>query len=426
MKHVIIGNGVAGMSAANEIRAQDSQCEITVISRESEHFFSRTALMYEFCGQLSRKDLEPFERDHYDRMNFKKVFDEVTTANFDAQELQLKGGEKIPYDKLLLACGSVPRPIPWQKGITKGIGHFVTLQDLEWLKLAAANCELGTKRAIVVGGGLIGIEAVEVLLHAGIEVHFVIREDWYWPIALNKAESAFVAKHMREHGCHVHLNSEVKEVKSESGALKGVELSTGEVLETDLCVVAIGVMPATSWLEETDLALSEGFRAIEVNQYLETNIENVYSTGDCANVTWFNGVRRPEQLWYTSRDQGVAAAHNMIGVKEEYKRGPLYNSAKFFDIEYTTAGLVNFPLEGLSEWYQEDATRCWSQRIVIQDGAVIGFNMLGSRWDHRVFIKWIEQKRSLEWVLEHLSEATYDAEFTSKFKLLSSARRYTL
>ena len=192
-------------------------------------------------------------------------------------------------------------------------------------------------------------------------------------------------------------------------------------------VVAIGVIPNTEFLVGSGIELSEGFRkGVEVNKFLQTNHPDIYSAGDCATVEWFNGVRRPEQLWYTGRDQGVLAAQNMLGDKKEYVRGTLYNSAKLFDVEYTTAGLVNFPLEGLSEWYQERPDKCISQRITLQDGAIIGFNALGSRWDHSYFTRWIEERRPLDWILEHMKEAVFDAEFATPFKVLPNAETYDL
>lgn len=413
--YVIVGNGVAGMTAAIELRGRDRQARISIISRESEHFFSRTALMYEFCGQLSLRDLEPYERDFYKTMHFERISVEVTALDPQKRLLCLADGSQLQFDKLLIACGSVPAKASWQKDELQNVGHFVTLQDLEWLKeTTRGTCPV--RRAVVVGGGLIGVEVAEVLLLEGIETHFIIREEWYWPIALNKSESALVARHMRQHGLHVHLAKEIVEVLDDGQRVRQVRLSDKQVFDIDLLVVAIGVRPGTEWLKNSGIALSsDRFSAIEVDGYLKTNCAGIYAAGDCASVEWFDGTRRPEQLWYTARDQGLVAARNMLGDEVCYKRGALYNSAKFFDIEYTTAGLVNFPQEGMSEWYQEQPEHFRSQRIVVQDSRVVGFNMLGSRWNHRLFVDWIEQRRSLEYVLENLHQAVFDAEFSDPF-----------
>ena len=109
----------------------------------------------------------------------------------------------------------------------------------------------------------------------------------------------------------------------------------------------------------------------------------------------------------------------MAGVTELYRRATFYNSAKFFDIEYTTAGYVNFGFEGEKNWYQHESGTMRSERITyLSDKSVVGFNMLGRRWDHRLMVEWIDRKRKLEWVIEHLHEAIFDEEMMPQFKVL--------
>lgn len=420
MQHVIIGNGVAGITAANELRRLDAEAAITIISCESEHFFSRPALMYEFCGQLSRSDIEPYERTHYERMGFNRVTGRVHSIDTEQKILRLDSQE-ISFDTLLLAVGSRPVQAPWQPAGVQGVGHFVTLQDLEWLKTATRKA--AAKRVAVVGGGLIGIEIAEILLAAGFAVQFIIREDWYWPVALNREEAQFIATHMADHGCSILLETEVSEVSTDGATVTGVALQTGETVPVDLLLVAIGVTPNTSFLEDSPIHLDyeARHRGILVNEFLETSVPGIFAAGDCATVSWFDGQRRPEQLWYTARDQGYIAAANMFGLRKKYERGVLYNAAKFFDIEYTTVGLVNFQLEGQSEWYQKIPNQPISQRIVMQHDRVVGFNMIGTRWDHRYFICWIQEGRDLTYVLKNLHKAQFDAEFTPPFKVLPAA-----
>jgi NADPH-dependent 2,4-dienoyl-CoA reductase/sulfur reductase-like enzyme len=124
----------------------------------------------------------------------------------------------------------------------------------------------------------------------------------------------------------------------DAGRIRGVRLGSEELL-ADLVVSAIGVVPNTGFLQGSGLSLSNG-GAIEVDDALRTSLPDVWAAGDCANVTWADGSRRPEQLWYTARDQGRVAAASMLGDEAAYRRGTWYNSAKFFDMEYTTAGWV--------------------------------------------------------------------------------------
>lgn len=456
MHVVIIGNGVAGMEAALTLRSRDAKARITIVSEESHHFFSRTALMYVLSGQMSHRDIEPLERGTYERLRLERVRARATGVDTAARQVLLAGGlAPLPYDKLLIACGSRPRPAPFWGGYGElaGIGHFVTLQDLAWLEqelhlkstadrpvqelahLAhtsadspyqpreASAAARGTvaQRPVVIGGGLIGIEVVETMLAAGLKPTFLIREDWFWPIALDVREGAWIAEQLRHHGVDVRLGENVERFEGTDGAVSRV-VTDVETHDTDLVVIAIGVVPNTDWLEGSGIERDSG-GGIVVNERLEASAPDVLACGDCASVRWSNGWVRPEQLWYTGRDQGRVAARSLLGDETSYARGTWYNSAKLMDVEYTTAGLVNMSVEGEDSWFFEETGRVRSTtRIVHQGGRVIGFNFLGRRWDHERCIRWIEERRPLAWVVEHLDEARFDTELVPPLQIPPSAR----
>jgi NADPH-dependent 2,4-dienoyl-CoA reductase/sulfur reductase-like enzyme len=218
-------------------------------------------------------------------------------------------------------------------------------------------------------------------------------------------------------------------------AAAGLDLALpGETLQVDLVVGAIGVVANTDFLAGSGVTVNEQTRGIEVDDGLRCQgVEGAWAAGDCANVTWPDGARRPEQIWYTSRDQGRAAAGSMLGDDVVYRRGTWYNSAKFFDIEYTTAGYIPFAKpkkhagvgapsgDGWQTWYQQLPGQAVTQRIVLKDGRVKGFNGLGTRWDHQVLMRWIEERRPLDWVLSHLRQAQFDEEFMPPFSVLPTA-----
>ncbi|MEM7605832.1 MAG: FAD-dependent oxidoreductase, partial [Myxococcota bacterium] len=374
-------------------REKDLQASITLVSEESDHMISRTALMWVVSGQLSHQCIEPYERDHYAQHGFERVRARAVAIHAQPRrgsyrddegapeggELELSDGKRLPFDRLLIACGSVPRKGPWPGSDLLGVGHFVTLQDLEWLEgelhggaghggpppradhhLKDGGASAYARRAlarekrggppshpVVIGGGLIGIEAVEVFHAAGLHPRFFIREEWFWPMAIDQVESTWISDRMREGGVHMHLGENVKTLTG-ADALQKVKTDQGEY-EADLCVIAIGVVPNTAWLRESSVELDER-GGIVVDELQRTNLAGVYAAGDCASVLWFNDRRMPEQLWYTGRDQGRVAGINMTGGRESYARGTWYNSAKLFDIEYTTAGLVNMKQPDEREW----------------------------------------------------------------------------
>lgn len=446
MRVVIVGNGVAGIEAALTLRAKDRTAAITLVSEESDHFFSRTALMYVLAGQMSHRDIEPHARDLYDRLRLERVRARAIGLDSDQRLLHLAGGlPPLPYDRLLIACGSRPRPAPWPGASLRGVGHFVTLQDLEWLEheldgaprsrpprhdahLARSTPDspyvlrrpswlerrAAPKNPVVIGGGLIGIEVIETLLARGYRPLFLIREDWFWPVALDHREAAWVASRLIEHGVEVRLLSDLDRLEGDTQEnISRIVLKDGQTHACDLAVVTIGVVPNTGWLQDSGLELENG--AIVVDQGLAASAPGVFAAGDCAAVLQRDGRRRAEQLWYTARDQGRIAGQRLAGETASYARGTWYNSAKLMDLEYTTAGLVPQARPGTidpTQWYFEERGKVRSTtRFVTEGGVVTGFNALGRRWDHSVLCRWIEERRPLAWVLQHLSEAAFDTEF---------------
>lgn len=423
MHYAILGNGMAGIEAALGLRARDAAARITLVSAEHDHFFSRPALMYVFAGQTSLRDTEPYDRGLYARMRFERRSGRVASLDAGGHALVFEDGSRLAYDKLLLATGSKGRPAPWPGAEGDGVHYFVTLRDLEALDRAARP----GLRSVVVGGGLIGVEVAEILHDRGLDVAFVIREGWYFPAALDAAESALVAEHMRGHGVDVRTGATVdRVVRGDEGRVRGVRLVTGDELAAEVVVASIGVTPNTGFLAGGPVLLAAN-GAIETDDALRTSAPGVWAAGDCANVTWFDGSRRPEQLWYTARDQGRVAAHSMLGDEVSYRRGTWYNSAKFFDLEWTSVGRVPATVgpdgapatvpAGYRSWFQRVPGRLESQRIVVKDERVIGFNMLGSRWNHEPLVEWIHERRPLAWVLAHLGEAQFDEELSPRFRV---------
>ena len=409
MHFVIIGNGVAGTTAAFAIREREPDASVTLIGGETDYFFSRTALMYGFMDRLSIRDMEPFERKVYDRKKIRRVRDIVTDLDANSRTIVLKSGSSVSYDRLLIATGSVPGSAPWTglDEVRSGVVNFVSAQDLEQCERYAASA----RNAVVVGGGLIGIELVECLQHHGIAVTFLIREPWYWPVALGGEEAEMIADHMRRHGVDVRLKETVGEIRADAtGRVSAVVTESGLELSCELLGVAIGVRPAINWLRNvaTPPSLQRG---VQVNQSFETSLESVWAAGDCAEIAFPGRPPLVEQIWYSARRQGELAAHAMLGDAVQYEPPIFYNSAKFFDIEYTTVGAVmNAPADAIS-FFQRTPGHDISIRIVEHHGAVIGFNMLGSRWNHTILERWIHERRPLEYVRSRLAEAQFDGEF---------------
>ena len=409
-KAVIVGNGVAGITCALHARQRDPQASITVVSGETDYFFSRTALMYSYMDMMTRRDLEPYERVMYREQRIRLVRDWVVDLDAERQEATLEKGEVLPYDKLVLAVGAAPNLFNWEgiHDIQDGLVHFVSMQDLDTCERLTPS----TKTAVVVGGGLIGIELVECLLHHGVDIKFLIREPWYWPMALSVEEADFVSVHMREHGVDVRLSEEMTKVETDAnGRVSTVHTNKGDAISCQMLGITAGVHPNIKRLKEFKHQPEMG-RGIIVNERFETSLPNVYAAGDCAEIHPESGKPYGELIWYSAKRHGAQVARNLFGDELTYKPPLFFNSSKFFEIEYTTVGNINAVEEGSPTLFRKMPGKNISQRIICNhDNEVVGFNMLGSRWNHEVLERWVHERRSMEFVRQHLAEAQYDVEF---------------
>lgn len=406
---VIIGNGIAGITAARHIR-KNSDYEITVISSESKYFFSRTALMYVYMGHMRFADTQPYEPYFWEKNRIALKQAKVEQIETDNQVIILDSGEKISYDKLILATGSRPAFYNWSGQELTGVQGMYSKQDLENLESLSPRI----KRAAIVGGGLIGIELAEMLLSRGIEVDFLVRENLFWKNILPENDAKFIMRHFdKHHGLRFHYCGELEEIKGNSeGFVQGIITKSGEEIQCEFVGITTGVIP------NKELALAAGLttnRGIVVNELLETSIPNIYAIGDCAEHQHPQPGRAPvEQVWYTGRIMGETVAQTITGNPTPYQPGIWFNSAKFFDIEYQTYGTVpNVPREGVKifEWEHETEDIRLNFTSDSETKAILGVNTFGVRLRHELFDQWIREKQSLEYVLTNLSAANFDPEF---------------
>lgn len=413
MHIAILGNGISGITAARFLRKLTDH-PITVISAETDHFFSRTALMYVYMGHMRYEDIKPYEDWFWEknRIGLKRGY--VEHIDFGQKQLQFREGEQLAYDKLILAVGSTPNKFGWPGQDLQGVRGLYSYQDLEYME---ANSD-GLNRAVIVGGGLIGVEMAEMFHSRDIPVTFLVREAAYWNMVLPKEESEMVTRHIREHGIDLRLSTELKEIVDDgNGRACAVITSEGERLDCGYVGLTAGVHPSISWLKDTPLETEKG---ILVDEHLQTNLPDVYAIGDCAQIREPKPGRRPiEAVWYTGRMMGETVAHTISGQPTEYDPGIWFNSAKFMDIEYQVYGDVSGRMPAhYASVYWEHADGRKSIRIVYDKNTeeVVGFNLMGVRYRHEVCERWLAQKASVEEVLQNLGLANFDPEFYRQFE----------
>lgn len=414
MEHiVIVGNGISGVTAARHIRKLSDK-KITIISAETDYFFSRTALMYVYMGHMKFEHTQPYENDFWVKNRIELVKDYVETIDYNNKKLKLQQKGDFTYDKLILAVGSKPNKFGWPGQDLEGVQGLYSYQDLEKLEQNTP----GTKRAVVVGGGLIGIEFAEMMHSRGIDVTFLVRESSFWNNVLPAQESSLINKHILENGIDLRLSEELKEIiADDNGRVKKIITGSGEEIECQIVGLTAGVSPNVDFLKGRDLDIGRG---IKVDQYLETNISDVYALGDCAEfITPVNGRRALEQVWYTGKIMGETVAQTICVNKISYDPGHWFNSAKFFDIEYQTYGWVFAqPRDGETNFYWEHENGKICMHFIFEKSSrkFLGVNTFGIRLRHDVFNDFLNKGVSIEHVLEHLKDANFDPEFYKQYE----------
>ncbi len=416
MKVAIIGNGIAGITAARWIRKLSDSTEITVISDEGDYFFSRTALMYIYMGHMRLRDTQPYENWFWGKNRINLLRGRVETVDFAHKTLKIKDKSDFVYDKLIIATGSKSNKFGWAGQDLDGVHGLYHLQDLAAMERHTAS---GISRAVVVGGGLIGIEMAEMFHSRHIPVTFLVRENNFWDNILPIEESKMINRHILEHGIDLRLQTELDHIIDENndGKLDAIQVKNGEKLPCQFVGLTVGVSPNVDFLKNTPLSINRG---IKVNNYLETNQLDVYAIGDCVELETPQPGRRPiEAIWYTGKMMGETVAYSIVGKKVQYNPDIWFNSAKFFDIEYQVYGDIRAMKPDEHEtiyWEHADGKHAIRINFDKNTEGVVGFNLMGVRYRHEVCEKWIKEGSKVEMVLQNLGLANFDPEFYKEYE----------
>jgi NAD(P)H-nitrite reductase large subunit len=418
---VIIGNGIAGITAARHIRKR-SQHKITVISSETDYFFSRTALMYIYMGHMKFENTKPYADGFWKKNKINLISAHVQQVVTHARELVLSTGQRLPYDQLIIASGSKSNKFGWPGQDLAGVQGLYSFPDLQQME---QNTK-GITHAVIVGGGLIGIEMAEMLLARNIGVTFLVREPEFWSNVLPMQEANLISRHVRSHQVDLRLGTELKEIAGRD-RVTAVITSAGETIPCQFVGLTVGVSPNIDFLNGSGIATGRG---ILVSEFLQTNLPDVYAIGDCAERTYhLPGRRNIEQVWYTGRMMGEVVAQTICDKPTRYAPGPWFNSAKFFDIEYQTYGHVSNTLQPDEEdfyWEHASSTKCLHMVWKKNSRELLGINAFGLRLRHECFDKWLRARASVDCVMEHLAEANFDPEFFDRHEDEIVARFQTI
>jgi NADPH-dependent 2,4-dienoyl-CoA reductase/sulfur reductase-like enzyme/nitrite reductase/ring-hydroxylating ferredoxin subunit len=327
-RFVIVGGGAAGFAAAEMLRRRGFAGSITMLSDDSAAPVDRPNLSKDYLAGSAPEDWVPLRGDDWYAENkiHLKLKTDVTAIDIGARAVQLAGGGKIQFDKLLLATGAEPVKLPIPGADQP---HVHTLRSLADSRAIIAKAK-SAKRAVVIGASFIGLEAAASLRARDIEVHVVAPEKRPLERVFGPQLGDFIRALHEEHGVNFHLENSITAIDGKAATLKN-----GGKLDADLVVVGVGVRPRLTLAERAGLSIDKG---VLVNEYLETSTPGIYAAGDIAR--WpdpISGDRIRVEHWVVAERQGQVAALNMLGIRVPYRAVPFFWS-QHYDVPINYVG----------------------------------------------------------------------------------------
>ena len=401
--HVIIGDGIAGASAAETIREADPDASVTVLTDEGEALYNRI-LIKEFAkGKLPEAPISIHEPEWYDERDIDlQLNTHVTNIDPDAHEIQTHEGDTYEYDKLLVATGGTPAQVPVENSDADGIHHFWTFQDARGIREHADEADQG----IIVGAGLLGIDLAAVCAAQEIDAKYLMRGNRWWRYALSEEGAEIIHEALEENGVEPVFESGVDHFEvDDDGTVTGAVDPDGNHYDGEWAGVAIGLDFNTEFLNGTGLELDDG---IVVDEYMQTNVEDIYAAGDLTKFydTILNS-QAQNGAWGSAKEQGSVAGTNMVADAEEKEfRWVSSYSITHFDFPFLSFG---HPTRGDDEAERKYSDSEW-RRLAFEDGQLIGGVLVGDLSQQSTFKKLIRQERQVADKKELLLEKDVDLE----------------
>lgn len=362
VNYLIIGNGIAGLSASKEIRKNDSVGSITMVSNEPYLTYYRVKLTEYLSKDFNDEDLlvnkDNWYKDNHIETILSKIVERIDTDN---NKVVLDDGNEISYEKLLLAMGSRPFIPPIAGKYKKGVFALRNLNDLRYIQKYFSNCSTVT----VIGGGLLGLEAAWSVKKLNKIVNVIQHSPFLLSRQLDEEISRKVERKLREEGFNLYLDSSAEEILGETKA-NGIRLNSDKVIKTDAVLVSSGVRSNLDLIRDTNIEYDRG---VKVNKYLRTNIENIYAAGDIAEVEG-----SVLGLWTASNEQGKIAGRNMTGEHNSYTNPRPYTTLRLGDISVFSAGDVS-DFDRVYEYKEEEKEI--HHKLFTKDGKITGVILFG-------------------------------------------------
>lgn len=395
--YVILGNSAAATHAVEAIREMDASGTIILVARERQHVYSRPLISYRLAGKVDDSRMDYRGRDWYARHRVETILGVEATGVDSEKKIvtlaaagaasQARQSRQIGFEKLLIATGGSPIKPPIEGLDSKGVFTFTTWDDEQAIDQYIRS--RGVKRAVVLGGGLIGLKTVEALVEQGVGVTVVELADRLLAVTFDQAAAKLAARSLADKNVEIRTKATIKKVVGEQGAVRGAILSEGELVECDLLVVAIGVRP--------DLALVAGSaiktdRGIVVDDRQATSVPGIYAAGDVAQVADALGTAsRPMPILPAASRQGRIAGVNMAGGEARYEGGVAMNAVDVVGLPTISVGQT-VEADGDEVLSRLDEETRTYRKIVLRKDRVIGAIFIGQIQRAGIFTGLIRSK----------------------------------
>ena len=401
--YVVVGDGIAGSSAAETLRERAPDADITVLTEEGEALYNRILIKEYAKGKLPEAPIsihdESWYEDHDVDLRLNTV---VTDLRPEDNEIETHDGETLTYDKLLLATGGTPTQIPVENAGADGIHHFWTFQDARRIKEDAEASD----RAVVVGAGLLGIDLAAICGAQNVDANYLMRGECWWRYALTPEGGEIIHDALREIGVEPVFDSGVDHFEvDDDGHVEAAVDPNGERYPCDWAGVAIGLDFNVELLQGTEIETDDG---VLVDEYMQTSDEDIYAAGDVTRYhDTITGEREQNGSWGSAKEQGSVAAANMVadGGAEAFRWVSTY-SITHFDFPFLSFGHPTIGEEYAERKYSDTEWR----RIAFKDGKIVGGVLIGDLSAQSAYKRLMKEERVVADQREALLEKQVDAE----------------
>ena len=370
--YVIVGDGIAGSSAAETLHESEPDAEITVITDEGEALYNRI-LIKEFAkGRMPEAPISIHDPDWYAERDIDlQLNTHVTTVDTDGHSVETHSGDSYEYDKLLIATGGTPTQLPVDGSDAEGVEHFWTFEDARAIKEGAEAAD----RGVIVGAGLLGIDLAAICGAQDVEANYLMRGECWWRYALSQDGAEIIHDALREKNVTPVFDSGVDHFETDdTGHVTAAVDPNGDRYEASFVGAAIGLDFNTEFLRDTPIELDWG---VVTDEHMQTNVEDVYAAGD---ITQFHdvllGERARNGAWGSAKEQGSIAAQNMLagwGEPTETFEWVSSYSITHFDFPFLSFGHPTLGEDDVERKYSDTEWR----RVALKDSKVVGGVLIG-------------------------------------------------